>query len=185
MIRWTPLPPDASPLPMRERLSGLGVLSAIAEIAALGHGNRVRVSSTCLDEVLAHARSASTEVGGLLLGRVFAWGRHPRSSRAFLIEVSDAVPSLEYDSSSVSLRMAAEVWDRAREAGGGRMVVGWYHSHPGLGAFFSGTDRRTQRAVFCHPYSIGLVVDPANEDTAWFIGGDSAALKGVAVHVVD
>ncbi len=40
------------------------------------------------------------------------------------------------------------------------MVVGWYHSHPNLGAFFSGTDRATQRAFFNRPYSVGLVVDP-------------------------
>lgn len=38
-------------------------------------------------------------------------------------------------------------------------VVGWAHSHPGHGIFFSGVDRDTQRA-FCTEHMLGLVVDP-------------------------
>ena len=53
-------------------------------------------------------------------------------------------------------------------------VVGWYHSHPGLGAFFSGTDRETQHAFFRQPYSLGLVVDPLRAELACYAGPDSA-----------
>jgi len=42
-----------------------------------------------------------------------------------------------------------------------------------LGAFFSGTDRSTQRAFFSHPYSVGWVIDPQRNDEKVFVGGDS------------
>jgi proteasome lid subunit RPN8/RPN11 len=67
--------------------------------------------------------------------------------------------------------MDTEVWGRARqEHREPETVVGWFHSHPGLGAFFSGTDRRTQAAFFRMDYAVGLVIDPRREERAWFMG---------------
>lgn len=41
-------------------------------------------------------------------------------------------------------------------------VVGWYHSHPGLGVFMSGTDIQTQQNYqYLFPDSVALVIDPA------------------------
>jgi proteasome lid subunit RPN8/RPN11 len=81
--------------------------------------------------------------------------------------------------------MGTEVWDRARdEVSDGIQVVGWYHSHPNIGAFFSGTDRKTQRAFFNHPYSVGLVIDPVRDDSAWFVGENSEELSPDFVRVV-
>jgi proteasome lid subunit RPN8/RPN11 len=60
-------------------------------------------------------------------------------------------------------------------------VVGWYHSHPGLGAFFSHTDRRTQQAFFAHAYSVGWVVDPLRGESAWFVGPRSLP-PAVVIH---
>ena len=43
----------------------------------------------------------------------------------------------------------------------GEVIVGWAHTHPGLGLFFSGTDIRTQHTYQqMHPLSFGLVLDP-------------------------
>jgi proteasome lid subunit RPN8/RPN11 len=56
-------------------------------------------------------------------------------------------------------------------------IVGWFHSHPNLGAFFSNTDRATQAAFFNQPYSIGWVIDPFTDDAsrhqAMFIGANA------------
>jgi hypothetical protein len=49
-------------------------------------------------------------------------------------------------------------------------IVGWYHSHPGLGVFMSGTDRSTQNAFFNHPWNVAVVVDPIAHNTGWFAG---------------
>jgi hypothetical protein len=65
------------------------------------------------------------------------------------------------------------------------MVVGWYHSHPNLGAFFSGTDRKTQRSFFSQRYSLGLVADPVRSEEAWFVGPDATALSPDVVFAFD
>ena len=50
-------------------------------------------------------------------------------------------------------------------------------SHPNLGVFFSGTDRKTQKDFFDTEYSLGLVVDPVRDEELWFFGGDSQQLE--------
>ncbi|MBK6961140.1 MAG: Mov34/MPN/PAD-1 family protein [Gammaproteobacteria bacterium] len=87
-----------------------------------------------------------------------------------------AVPSHEYYGTSVSLHMGPSVWESVRTEVG-LLVVGWFHSHPNLGAFFSGTDRKTQREFFYHEYSIGYVVDPVHDDHAYFIGEESSQVS--------
>lgn len=52
------------------------------------------------------------------------------------IEIKDAIASQVFDSSSVSLSMTPEVWQNANQlCNDNTFVVGWYHSHPNLGAF--------------------------------------------------
>ncbi len=59
----------------------------------------------------------------------------------------------------------AEMAEIADELGNGReneSIIGWWHSHPGMGAkFMSGTDVATQQKyqkIF--PYAVALVIDP-------------------------
>jgi hypothetical protein len=124
-------------------------------------------------EVERHLAASSEEQGGLLVGEVFV-----RSDAAIAaVYVRAGVAALDFASSGVSLRMEAGVWTRAQEALGEReLIVGWYHSHPGLGAFFSTTDRRTQRAFFPHRFSVGWVRDPVHGDECWFVGAESEAV---------
>ena len=43
----------------------------------------------------------------------------------------------------------------------GEVIIGWAHTHPGLGLFFSGTDTNTQLLYQrMHPKAFGLVLDP-------------------------
>ena len=130
-------------------------------------------------------RSRNTELGGLLLGAAYVPRELGAAIRGCLTVADRIVESVQCRTSSVSLAMDTEVWDRARQLlGPATQVVGWYHSHPNLGAFFSGTDRRTQRAFFSHPYSVGLVVDPIRNEQAWFYGADSAPLSAEKVKVI-
>jgi hypothetical protein len=114
-------------------------------------------------------------MGGLLIGSVYSIAAE---TDKFVVAVSDHARSVEYDSTGVSLRMDTSVWDNARlKSQDGRTVIGWYHSHPNLGAFFSGTDRRTQRSFFNHPHCVGLVIDPIRSEERWFIGAESDELS--------
>jgi proteasome lid subunit RPN8/RPN11 len=51
--------------------------------------------------------------------------------------------------------------------------LGWYHSHPNLGAFFSSTDRYTQKHFFNNDYSLGLVIDPIRNEEKYFLNKNS------------
>jgi proteasome lid subunit RPN8/RPN11 len=162
--------PTASLDSLLERLSD----SDAQRVGALAASGLVAiVSPAARKKVAAHLGTAPHEQGGLLCGSLY------RSARGAIdaVEIRAAVPAVDFESSGVSLRMETGVWDRAREAlAPGEIVVGWYHSHPDLGAFFSGTDRRTQAAFFNHPFSLGWVIDPLRREEAWFRGAKSEAL---------
>jgi proteasome lid subunit RPN8/RPN11 len=171
-MRWTeqvaelPLQPLAA---LATRLPGIDAL--LAELAP-GGGLLIAVDAAAADDVLRHLGSHDEERGGLLLGEVYAEGASVGGSR--VVHVTQAVAATDFASSGVSLRMASGVWEEARSRlRAAEMVVGWYHSHPGLGAFFSHTDRRTQRGFFPHAYSVGWVIDPRGGESAWFVGPDS------------
>jgi proteasome lid subunit RPN8/RPN11 len=172
-MRWTEKPAD---LPLQP-LSALSTRSAaLSSWVPSGGGLLVILEDDVREEVLRHLRASQDEQGGLLLGEVFADDEQVSVVASCAVAISQAVPALDFASSGISLRMESGVWERARAALRPReLIVGWYHSHPGLGAFFSATDRRTQAAFFPHPYSVGWVIDPVLDDEAFFVGRESAA----------
>ena len=46
--------------------------------------------------------------------------------------------------------------------------VGWWHSHPGYGCFFSGTDSANHLRWYDTPHSVALVFDPVNDIMEFF-----------------
>ncbi|MEZ5650333.1 MAG: Mov34/MPN/PAD-1 family protein [Burkholderiaceae bacterium] len=134
------------------------------------------ITPQVLTAALTHLRTASFEQGGLLVGSAWSAPGGPPEQPA-RIRVLAAVPAREQVGDAVSLRMAGTVWsdansllDRLRARQPEARIVGWYHSHPDLGAFFSATDRRTHRAFFMHSYSVGWVIDPVRAEHAAFLG---------------
>ena len=173
-MRWVEETPR---LPLQPLDALAGRAPALAEIAgqpAAAPGLQIAITARAHAAAMQHLAGHPEECGGLLLGEVFADGDDPARSRAVL--VTQAIAAEEFASTAISLRMSSDVWERARgRLGPLELVVGWYHSHPGLGAFFSATDRRTQRAFFPHAYSVGWVVDPSSDESAWFVGRDATA----------
>jgi proteasome lid subunit RPN8/RPN11 len=172
-MRWTEMPAE---LPL-QLLSALRTRApALSPYAPSTPGLLVIVTDDVREEVLRHLRSSQDEQGGLLLGEVFAADEPVSVASSRAVVVCQAIPALDFSSSGISLRMESGVWERARLAlRPHELIVGWYHSHPGLGAFFSATDRRTQAAFFHHPYSVGWVLDPVVDDEMFFVGRESAA----------
>ncbi len=183
-MRWTEQPPELplqAPSVLAERAPDLD-----ARLRSLDtrDGLLISVSAGALETVNRHLATHDDEQGGLLIGEVYAEALE--ASRSRVVRINQAVPSLEFSSTGVSLRMESRLWEDARRRLGDlQMIVGWYHSHPGLGAFFSATDRRTQRAFFPHAYSVGWVVDPVLDESAWFVGPDSAPPACVIHGVTD
>lgn len=173
-MRWTEQTAELPLQPLTALAIRLPGIDALLREFAPVDGLVIAVDPATEDDVLRHLASHGEEQGGLLLGEVYAAdGTTPSTSR--VAHVTQAVAATDYASTGVSLRMASGVWEDARNRlGPQELIVGWYHSHPGLGAFFSHTDRRTQQAFFPHAYSVGWVVDPLRGEAAWFVGPHSA-----------
>lgn len=178
MIEWREERTAIAIAPLARLAESLAAPDALRLASLAGRGLAVVVAAAARETVAGHLAMEPDERGGLLCGSLYADERGAVAA----VAVRAAVPAVDFSSSGVSLRMETGVWDRAREAlAPGEIVVGWYHSHPGLGAFFSGTDRRTQAAFFRHAFSLGWVIDPLRREEAWFAGEASAPLPAERV----
>merc|ERR1719454_703283 len=118
---------------------------------------QVYISSLALLKMLKHGRAGvPMEVMGLMLGEFID---------DYTIRVVD-VFSMPQSGNSVSVEAVDPVFqtrmlDMLKQTGRPEMVVGWYHSHPGFGCWFSGTDMNTQQSFEqLNPRAVGVVVDP-------------------------
>lgn len=176
VMKWIEQPAEAQARVLDEALQDMAPLDVIELVRVQRHGPLVVLMPDCRKRILRHLQTGRTELGGLLIGWAYLDKtgrlRHP------MVTIHECVPSRSFRSTGVSLAMESDLWEDARQyvASGQGMVVGWYHSHPNLGAFFSSTDRRTQKAFFRQPYNVGLVIDPMRSDEAWFIGPESTPI---------
>jgi proteasome lid subunit RPN8/RPN11 len=144
------------------------------------------VTKSVRAQVMSHLQTSAFELGGLLIGTVGRINSTTSLQRFEVVIVSHSVAAEFSESTSVSLRMPAHVWSAANQVILAEQttalplrVVGWYHSHPNLGAFFSQTDRHTQASFFNHDYNLGWVIDPVDGDEAWFIGSNCKEIKPI------
>jgi proteasome lid subunit RPN8/RPN11 len=179
------VPAEAPPVP--PLASWLGEAPLLTVVAAAGRvlGERIIFPPEVRAAILEHVGKSRDERGGLLLGDVHALPDDP-DPYPFVTLVTAAVPAAALTSGPVSLEMAGSVWREGwPDLDDGRRVVGWYHSHPDLGVFFSGTDRHTQRAFFSAPYSLGLVVDWVRRRSGVFTGADAVRYGDEAGAEID
>ena len=145
------------------------------------HGDRplVRMHQTALLQVIAHSRSnVECELGGALLGQAY------RYKDGVVVEVKAALPAASSDHGPVHFTFSADSWsklhrDRATHYAN-LDIVGWFHTHPDLGVFYSSDDVVVHSAAFTLPWHVGLVVDPVREEAAFFgwAAGELAPLGG-------
>lgn len=154
---------------MQSRVDEPTLAAITTGVRTLRRAPIVVVDVAAIDAAWTHVSASALERGGLLVGQPLAAG--DGDSRPAAVYVRAAVPALDDEATGYSLRMQSGVWDAARLVlQPGEVVVGWFHSHPGIGAFFSATDRRTQAGFFHHPFSLGWVIDPQRREQAWFAG---------------
>ena len=133
-------------------------------------------------KIMKHVQGQNVELGGLLVGSIVGYGDSVEEIIA--IVVRDAIPSVDYESTAVSLTMSSKVWQSANSRLNAEMlVIGWYHSHPNLGAFFSCVDKKTQKDFFSKNYNLGLVIDPVREEEKWYIGAEAHEIAESQVRV--
>jgi len=135
--------------------AGMGAQNPDAPIADTSE--QVYISSLALLKMLKHGRAGvPMEVMGLMLGdfiddytvRVVDVFSMPQSGNSVSVEAVDPVFQMK-------------MLDMLKQTGRPEMVVGWYHSHPGFGCWFSGTDINTQQSFEqLNARAVGVVVDP-------------------------
>jgi proteasome lid subunit RPN8/RPN11 len=127
------------------------------------------VSEDAISAMLDHADKGAAdnaEVMGLLTGSVY------RDDEGSYAVVNKAVTS-GLLSDDVSVRFdhsdMVTLFDALDELDYDYMIIGWYHSHLGIGCFMSETDVSTHNSVF-GDLGFAIVIDPVKEEMKIFKG---------------
>jgi proteasome lid subunit RPN8/RPN11 len=145
----------------------------------LSSGDRVEVIlllSVCkkLIEHCSQSLEHGREVGGLLIGHKEPKPLEGAGTSLYRVCVTNLIEFRAADSSGAHLHLDHDSWayvyQKESEAGyEGEMKVrlGWYHTHPTQGIFFSRQDHGFHE-VFDQPHQFALVVDPRNMEAGLF-----------------
>ena len=133
----------------------------------------VVVSQEVLLKVNEHvSQSLDCELGGFLLGNRY---RCPNSARDFVI-IDQFSQAKFTESSEVNLAFTHEAWAQlADELSGkflGKLLIGWYHSHPRMDVFLSSHDMEIQTERFPEPWMVALVLEPEKHRGGFFCSRD-------------
>lgn len=130
-------------------------------------------------QVDAHSRSnLDCELGGALLGHAY------RHKSGVIVEVMAALPAVNADHGPVHFTFSADSWPRLQRDRSTHYpnldIIGWFHTHPDLGVFYSGDDVVVHSAAFTLPWHVGLVVDPIRQEAGFFgwVDGTLTPLNG-------
>jgi proteasome lid subunit RPN8/RPN11 len=126
----------------------------------------VVIHEAVLEAILEFSEQDMTrECGGFLLGQVL--GEEPRYAI-----VRHFHPAVEAQGNTASLTFTHESWAAlTREIEThfpSESLLGWQHTHPGLGVFLSGYDLFIHKNFFAQPWQIALVVDPRQQEFGFF-----------------
>ena len=128
---------------------------------------QVVLHQAALLQIEAHANSnLDFEVGGVLLGKAYA---HQAGT---YVEVMAAVPAHSDQHGPVHFTFTADAWAQItadREQHYPELqIIGWFHTHPDLGVFYSSDDIVVHSVAFAMPWHIGLVLDPIRRECGLF-----------------
>ncbi len=131
--------------------------------------NQVLVShrKQALSQIRAHSiTDLRSELGGVLLGHAY------RDGEQLLVDVIAALPARNDDHGPIHFTFTADAWSQIHHERAQKYpdleIVGWFHTHPGLGVFYSSDDVVVHTAAFTLPWHVGLVVDPLGNEASYF-----------------
>lgn len=139
----------------------------------------VIISQQAIQQVDVHARSnLRTELGGALLGKAY------RHEDKIFVEIRAALMAVSADHGPVHFTFNADTWAQFQQDRAARYpdldIVGWFHTHPALGVFYSSDDVVVHSAAFTLPWHVGLVIDPDSQEAGFFgwVNGQLAPFSG-------
>ena len=118
------------------------------------------------------------EMGGLLIGHVDEQGRNVCVVGIFPEQIQETPSYCEFDGKWMAICAAAADYANTQidsEDTPNLRVIGWIHTHPGLGLFLSGTDIKTYEDnlnMTMDDRFVAVVVDPLKGDNGVFLSPD-------------
>ncbi len=139
--------------------------ATLPEGCVLGRSKTVVLQSV-LNEIKEHGRSSMhKEVCGVLVGSL-CWDGGP-----YLL-IDGRIEGKYASHQSGSVTFTSETWDYIHEEltanHTDRIIVGWYHTHPGFGIFLSNMDAFIHENFFSFPWQPAYVFDPQAETDGFF-----------------
>ncbi len=129
----------------------------------------VFLSQPAYSRICLHCASdTSVEVGGALVGH---WCLGVDREQFIVIEQALPARHTRQGSSFVTFTpdTLVDFHRQIEEDHGDALIVGWYHTHPGMGLFLSSYDLWLHRHFFPEPWQVALVVEPVASTAGFFI----------------
>ena len=131
----------------------------------------IRFAAAAETSMLNHCkRSRKRELCGVLIGHA------TEENGVWAVEVVDALDGRLANEQSMQVTYTQETWndfhERVDRRSDGARIVGWFHTHPGFGVFYSKHDRFIQESFFSAPWQFGVVVDPVDSTLGVFVNGE-------------
>jgi proteasome lid subunit RPN8/RPN11 len=136
------------------------VLNAPANIAAT---RPVEFNASVLQQIRKHARSSMTaEVCGILIG----------AEVDGVTRIEACIAGENAAQGGAHVTFTQNTWEHIYKIKDSkfpdRVIVGWYHSHPGFGIFLSEYDIFIHEHFFGAPFQVAWVFDPHSDDEGCF-----------------
>ncbi|HPZ06969.1 MAG TPA: Mov34/MPN/PAD-1 family protein, partial [Candidatus Eremiobacteraeota bacterium] len=125
---------------------------------------KIFIIELALKAIWNHAKEGMPHgVGGLLMGGLY---RDMKRGEDY-VEIHNAFPSAATFNEEMNLRVVnrviAEMEQVSLKSYPSEIVVGWYHTHPDAGIFFSENDELIHRTFYREPTNVALILDPIME----------------------
>jgi len=139
-------------------------------------GVSLYINESVMESMIDHADRGyleNKEVMGLLIGYIL------KDDSGLYVKVAEAATSdLDADETSVKFKKETigDLFESIDKCSGDA-VVGWYHSHLGIGCYLSDVDIRTHSGIFGDETGFAVVIDPSDSAFATFSCGKNGPQK--------
>ena len=138
----------------------------------------VTVNRQILTDIMNYAKGdTERERGGFLLGYL------TETPETYRINITDYITAKHTVNRTASLTFTHKSWQEAEKEieknHRDKIMLGWFHSHPGYGVFLSGMDMFIENNFFNLPYQVAYVVDPLSGKDGFFGWEDQGKIKKI------